>query len=322
MPIPNNTLNKWLDLISNKQTFDIKLSDELSNAYNKQTKLNYIISFDVEFLKYFIKGHQYQTIREMGGLILEKRLNEWFLICIFHFNLSPLIKNINQYYLVTTTYATISDETYKKANEIEKQLLPEYNYELLESKKYLSNNKIQELLELKKTDFDKFIKRVGKIKHSIKGDDLIKYKKDYNLFKELINLILNDPDTLDRQINIDKQNLFINLTNELFSNSLLIIKGMEDIKSLKNHTLLLKQKSINIKYMFDIAKYNDLLFKKCNSAELEKTYICLAKLNFTNKYSAFLKIIEDFTNLKAHNPLVDAYYTWIIFNIFIIEKNI
>ena len=67
---------------------------------------------------------------------------------------------------------------------------------------------------------------------------------------------------------------------------------------------------------FDIAQYNNVLFKNCDSAELEKSYICLEKANLTQKYNQYFDIIKKFTNNKAHNPLIDAYYTWIIFNIY------
>ena len=82
--------------------------------------------------------------------------------------------------------------------------------------------------------------------------------------------------------------------------------------------MLLNIKSYNFDY-FDIAQYNNDLFNNCNSAELEKSFICLKNLNLTQKYDKYFKIIKKFTNFKAHNPLIDAYYTWIIFNIYNIK---
>jgi 2-polyprenyl-3-methyl-5-hydroxy-6-metoxy-1,4-benzoquinol methylase len=104
---------------------------------------------------------------------------------------------------------------------------------------------------------------------------------------------------------------------KLFSKSYLIVKGVEDIKALKNHTILLNEEPVILTNYFDIAIYNEQLFKKCNSAELEKTFICLEKLNKTQLYNDYYQHIKTFTNLKAHNPLVDAYYTWVIFNIYL-----
>ena len=76
---------------------------------------------------------------------------------------------------------------------------------------------------------------------------------------------------------------------------------------------------VKLKY-FDIAQHNKILFDKCDSAELEKTYLCLQKMNLTQKYNKYSDIINKFTKMKAHNPLTDAYYTWVIFNIFQLKK--
>jgi len=314
-------LDEWLSFIPLKKIINIGLNNKLTEIYNKKTKLNYIISFDVEFIRYLIKNEQKQNIHEMGGIILIKKNNKWYLYCIFHFNLKPLITNINQYYFLKSLYNTVSDKTNKKLIKIENKILPENNINNFEkmniTKIYLSKTKINKLVLLRCTDNEKLEKKLGKIKHMIKGSDLIKYP-EYDLFKKSIYLINNDKEVLKRQINY--QNKFINLTNLLFSKSLLIVKGKEDINALKNHTLMLNEKYIELNNIVDIAEYNDILHKKCNSAELEKTYYCLSNLNFTNDYKSYLKIIKDFTNLKAHNPLVDAYYTWIIYNIFLLNK--
>ena len=228
-----------------------------------------------------------------------------------------MIKNIKQYYLLTSSYNTISENTLKKVIEIEKELLPENIIKSPDDINILKTNKIIKRYLSRKTinnpDFNFLKKKISKIKHQIKGYDLD--GREYELFKKSIELILNDQDSLSRQINKYNQIKFINLTNKLFLKSYLIVKGLEDIKALKNHSLLLNQNSKRLVNYFDIARYNEMLFKKCNSAELEKTYICLENLNLTNKYDQFKQIIMMFTKMKPHNPLVDAYYTWIIFNI-------
>jgi hypothetical protein len=309
-------MEEWIDLIPNKMLINIKIDDELSNKYNKLTNLKYIISFDVEFLKYSIDNRQIQTIHELGGLLLEKR-ETWYLMYIFHFNLIPIYKNIKQYYLLTSSYNTVSEDTFKKLIEIEKELLPENIIKSPDDLDLLKTNKIIKRYLSMKTinnpDFNYIKKKISKIKHQIKGYDL--YGKEFELFKKSIELILNDSDSVSRQIKEYNQIKFLNLTNKLFSNSYLIVKGLEDIKALKNHLLLLKQNSKKLLNYFDIAQYNEMLFKKCNSAELEKTYLCLENLKLTDKYNQFKKIIMMFTKMKPHNPLVDAYYTWIIFNI-------
>jgi len=309
-------MEEWINFIPNKKLINIKLDDELSKKYNKLTQLNYIISFDVEFLKYSIDNRQIQSIHELGGLLLEKR-ETWYLMYIFHFNLIPIYKNIKQYYLLTSSYNTISENTLKKVIEIEKELLPENIIKSPDDINKLKTNKIIKRYLSRKTfnnpDFIFLKKKISKIKHQIKGDDL--NGREYELFKKSIELILNDSDSLSRQIKEYDQIKFLNLTNKFFSNSYLIVKGLEDIKALKNHLLLLNQNSKRLVNYFDIACYNKMLFKKCNSAELEKTYLCLENLNLTNKYDQFKQIIIMFTKMKPHNPLIDAYYTWIIFNI-------
>jgi len=326
-------LEEWISLIPKKVFINKKIDKSLSNKYDKITNLPYIISFDIEFINYNniriipkqriqptqptqTKHNNYerlQTIHELGGLIFEKKNDGWYLTYLFHFNLIPIIKNIKQYYLLTSQYNTLSNKTLEKVVELEKQLLPEnININLLGEnriiKRYLPYYK-------KFTDINILKKKISKIKYMIKGTDLS--KPDYELFKKIITLILNDKDSIQREINKDKQNIFIKLTNELFSKSYLIVKGVEDIKALKNHTILLNEEPVKLTNYFDIAIFNEQLFKKCNSAELEKTFICLEKLNKTQLYNDYYQHIKTFTNLKAHNPLVDAYYTWVIFNIYL-----
>ena len=316
----NNLLNNWLDLISNKKIYQIKLDDNIINKFNKLTLLKYIISFDIEFIRYVIKYKQVQTINEMGGIVFLKINNEWYLHAIFHLNLVPIIKNINQYYLLTSNYNTISKTTFNKVINNEKLLLPEYKINENNYKKILLKDPIinlyikpKEIKLLLKKDYEIIKKKVEKIKFMIKGNDLVNLPNEYNIFIKNINLILNDKKVKKRQI--IKTNEFIKLTNKLFSISFLIVKGLEDIKALKNHTILLQQKYILLTNFFDIAIYNELLFNKCNSAKLEETYFCLEKMNLINDYEKYYNIINKFIEFKAHNPLVDSYYTFIIFMI-------
>ena len=317
-----NILNEWLNLISNKKIVNTKLDDNITFILNKMTKLNYIISFDIEFIRYIIKNKQVQTINEMGGIIFIKINNIWYLHSIFHLNFPPLIKNINQYYLLTSNYNTITNNTYNKIIKNEKLLLPEHKINETNYKEILLNDPIINLyiksnqinILLKNQNYNIIKTKIEKIKYMIKGYDLIKLPKEYKLFTKNINLILSDSNVKFRQIT--KINNFIKLTNELFSISYLIVKGLEDIKALKNHTILLKQNYIILTHLFDISKYNQILFNKCNSAKLEDSYLCLQKMNLLQNYNKYYNIINKFTEMKAHNPLVDAYYTFIIFIVF------
>jgi hypothetical protein len=236
------------------------------------------------------------------------------------------LNNKNQYYLLTSNYNTVSEKTKNKLIENEKDFLPEnkitektYEKTLLNDhliNLYIKPKQIDILLNL---NIDAILKKIEKIKYMIKGYDLLKLPNEYQKFINNIELILNDSNVKFRQVK--DTNRFINLTNELFSSSYLIVKGLEDIKALKNHTILLKQNYINLKNIFDIAKYNNILFKKCNSAQLEKTYKCLENLNLLSKYNKYYDIINAFTEMNAHNPLVDAYYTFIIFIVFTLNNN-
>lgn len=243
-------LNKWLKLVPIKYIINLELEQFITDEYNKNIKEDLIISFDIEFIKYIIKYSQIITIHEMGGLILLRNNNKWYLYCLFHLNMIPLISNINQYYLLTSNYNTLSDDTYKKVVENELKLLPENDIDHLKNneivKKYLSDSKIEELIA------NKNYKKISKIKYMIKGYDLARYNKFYKLFINNIKLILNDSEVIKRQILKEDEKQFIKLTNKLFSKSYLIIKGLEDLKALKNHTLLLNETSIKLTNYFDI----------------------------------------------------------------------
>jgi hypothetical protein len=318
----NDILNDWLNMIPNKKIIKIKLDNYISNEFNKLSKLKYIISFDVEFIRYVIKYKQVQTINEMGGIVFIKINNDWYLHSIFHLNIKPFITNINQYYLLTSNYNTVTDSTSQKVIKNEKLLLPEHKINENNYKELLLNDPIINLYMkpiqiktlLENNNFSIIKNKIEKIKYMIKGYDLIKLPKEHKLFTENINLILNDINTKNRQV--IKTNNFIELTNQLFSISFLIVKGLEDIKALKNHTILLKKNYVILKFFFDISIYNQILFEKCNSSKLQDTYFCLEKMNILNNYNKYYNIINKFTKMKAHNPLVDAYYTFIIFIVF------
>ena len=209
-------MEEWINLIPNKKLINVKLEDNLTDKYNKLTKMNYIISFDVEFLRYSINNSQVPTIHELGGLLFEKKNNIWYFMYIFHFNLIPIIKNIRNYYLLTSQYNTVSDDTLKKIVEIENELLPENCINTLKTnkivKRYLPKKIISKLLNEK--DITTIKKKLSKIKYSIKGSDL--NGKDYELFKKSTELILNDPDSVARQIRKEDEIKFINLLKKLF----------------------------------------------------------------------------------------------------------
>ena len=314
-------IDEWVNLIPQKKIINIELDDDLSKKYNNLINNDIIICFDIEFLNYIIKTKYIKTINELGGILFVKKNNKWYLYCIFHFNLKPLSKNINHYQLLTSQYNTTSNDTKKKIIKNEKLLLPEFKITEKNYKKillndvlinnYMSKTAINKLLN--ENNFEMILKKISKIKYMINGQNLKKLHNEFKLFETNINLILNDRDVKKRLIDNSKK--FIKLTNILFNKSYLIIKGVEDLKAIENHSILLKLDKVTFTNIFNIDIYNQVLYNKCNSAQLEKTYICLDNFNLLKKYNKYVKIISDFTEFKAHNPLVDAYYTWIVFNI-------
>ena len=60
-------LDEWLNLIDNKLLLLIELP-----FFNIKIKYNYIIIFDIEFLKFKINNKQIRSIHEMGGILLIK----------------------------------------------------------------------------------------------------------------------------------------------------------------------------------------------------------------------------------------------------------
>ena len=122
----------------------------------------------------------------------------------------------------------------------------------------------------------------------------------------------------------DHKEVLINFVSMIKNKKCLnIIKGFEDLKAINNHALLYNCINENIvtnnkiNYV-DIADYNDDLYKKCGSAKLYETYLCLMKykhLHDENWIKVGDAIIKEYMklNMKPHNPLVDAYYTLIVY---------
>ena len=214
---------------------------------------------------------------------------------------------------------------------------------LLQNKKLVSNNQILNkfkdqmlslltLLEnLKKDDNilnDNILTLVTKINTNLKGFIYLKLIRKYHkthLFKQINDLYLNDSYIKSITVPIvNHDKVLINFMNSVkFSKCLNIIKGFEDLKALNNHALLLNCVNQNIiinndiNYV-DIADYNDDLYKKCGSAKLYETYLCLMKYKQLDNETwirvgdALLKNYMKL-NMKPHNPLVDAYYTLIVY---------
>lgn len=288
-----NLLKSWSSYINIKKKVSIKLSDELNQAY-EHIKLDIMIAFDIEFIRLHRNNDQMQTVNEVGGIVLQKINNFWYITLLFHFNMPSQHKNINELYLMMTKYNTLSKTTTEKNIKLENELLDYFIPENAGPK-------------IKKYCF------------KISGYKLKKNKIQHDLFTQIINNVFNDKEYKKRLIKDDVE--FMKLTNVLFNKSYLIVKGNEDFKALNNHMQLLDIKPLPFDNYFDIAIYNNFLFNKCKSAELSKSYVCLEELHLTKSFDKYASIIEKFTGeFKFHNPLIDSYCSWVIYNIFILKK--
>jgi hypothetical protein len=102
-------------------------------------------------------------------------------------------------------------------------------------------------------------------------------------------------------------------------NSLLMVKGNMDLIAIDNlmkkYNLPILPKTIIV---YDIAYFNDIFRKLCESAQLENTYNCIIEKNLldsefnTDYKNIFQSLVLIDKKLIAHNPLVDSFYTLIV----------
>jgi len=95
---------------------------------------------------------------------------------------------------------------------------------------------------------------------------------------------------------------------EVYSESLIIVKGLGDINSLKNASLIYNFQYKNPLDIIDIAEWNEESTRLCETAKLEGSYNCIKK-----KLDKETKTIADFLPLeKAHDPSTDASMTLLV----------
>ena len=316
----------FLKTINDKNIFFDILNDKLQKLYDNITTKNYIISFDIEFLRYNYDKININYIFEIGGIIIHKYKNKWYLISFFHYNIKPHLIN-DDMFIQNSEYCTISNETYNKVKKLENKLLPHLIYKRIDLNEIIindlmNNNLINLLLSKNKliniinnNNYDKFIKELKKILFKINGNFLKKnhLNYEYYLYNEINNLIFNDKDINYRYIKNIKKNLL--LLKKIINNGYSIVKGIEDFNVIKNHLNLFNiDFNINDNYYYDIAKYNNELYNICNSAELKKSFICLINKKIIDENDDIYIKLKNNIYMKAHNPLVDSLMTLIIFN--------
>ena len=320
--IDNNIYN-LLKNITDKNILFTLVNDNLQYLYSNLTNKNYIFIFDIEFINYLIDKINYNYIFEIGGIIIHKYNNKWYIIAFFNYNIKPIYVD-NNMYLLNSEYSTISNETYNKIKKYEFKLLPHNIYtdikninidELFKNKlvnKFLSKDKIYKLYKDK--NYKKIHKELKQIIFKINGNNLLnnKLKYEFNLYNKINNLILNDPDINNRYVDKIKNNLI--LLKKIIINGYSIVKGTEDFKAITNTFNIYNIKQIQFIDYFDIAKFNKELYELCNSAELKNTFDCLMQKKLISYNDDIYLELKKYKYIKAHNPLVDSFMTLIIFN--------
>jgi hypothetical protein len=93
-----------------------------------------------------------------------------------------------------------------------------------------------------------------------------------------------------------------------YSESTIIVKGTGDIEALQNASKMYDFDYLQPRHIVDIAMWNPQSRRKCGTAKLEGTYLCIKK-----HLDKETKQIENFLPLeKAHDPTTDASMTLIV----------
>lgn len=354
----DHNIQKLANLIPNKILLWHEVDNNISMYYKTDKK--YIFAFDAEFQNVLIQNpkgykaekgyHNFSFIRginELGGVLFYKYNNKWYWIMAFYINLPFLTNNIDDIFLLHSEYSDVSKNNKAKLLKLENKLFI-YNSldELIKTdnikdlnedeknkitkllisnkliKKFFSKSRIKKLLN-KDITKKRFIKYLKSIQFNIHGKLLkqMHLNREYNIYRTIMKLIIYDKDVKARTVNKVKK--FLICMNILFNDSLLIIKGDLDIVAFKNHAKYYGLEFKNKYATYDIALHNEEFHKLCKSAELKEDYDCLVRFNkdnFVEKYKYYLDKLSEFIHYKAHNPLVDGYLTWIIFNTVINKK--
>lgn len=123
----------------------------------------------------------------------------------------------------------------------------------------------------------------------------------------------------DREIrSAHKPHTWILKFMEIYSNSLVVVKGTNDIKAFQNACTLYGYDYTPPRAVLDIAVWNDQSRQMCGSAKLEETFRCV-KDSFDDNIGDGTRIRDLLPLGKAHDPSVDASMTLLI-ALYIISK--
>jgi hypothetical protein len=338
--------DKYFNDITTKFNNDIILIWDCEFQVFKSNVKNKKIEYEITNGQQMIR-----CISEIGLLLFLKINKNIYLAGIFHLGfLNKEFTNIKNFIPFYHEYMSTNNLSTNKIINIENNIYPHIKFEkiwnqfkfnndiknfqkhtinLLNDKILQKNksivekfksqlNQLIDLIEYDQNSVDKLISKiVTNLKNIIYNNTINKLNKTDEFIK-IRNIYLNDSYIKSILINNYNHNAVIDNLNMIFANGLNIVKGYEDIKAIYNHNLLLNDKLHKIKYIIDIAEYNDTIYKLCNSAKLYESYLCLRD-TFGDVNSDLLIILKKWmeSNFKPHNPLVDAFYTlqvYILYN--------
>jgi hypothetical protein len=129
----------------------------------------------------------------------------------------------------------------------------------------------------------------------------------HKILEEGIHIYLNDPYIKKHH----KPTSWLKSFMDVYSESLIIVKGSSDIEALENackyHKITYKKPLA----VFDIAEWNTQSHLKCGTAKLEGTYDCIQ--NEIPDSAGKKRRFRDILPLgEAHNPLSDASMTFLV----------
>jgi hypothetical protein len=149
---------------------------------------------------------------------------------------------------------------------------------------------------------DEIVDKIGMEWNNVHSSILNKYQQ--KLFKKAINIYKNDSNINKHH----KTNRWIKQFLKIYSNSTIIVKGSEDIKSLKNICNILDYEYLEPKHIIDISLFNKKSKNMCGSAKLFDSFNCIY-----NKLPYEIKQFLPYLEVKeAHDPRTDASMTLIV----------
>lgn len=246
-----------------------------------------IICFDLEFQntnfnlsdKNYVASdgsRSYSFIREFGLLAFIKK-KSWYYIgnIILNFpNLTYLVDS-NSIRYISLTYSSVTKNT-EKIMAINDEMFKDSPKIIFETyPNTCNNNNLQELV----------------------------------LYQNKI--YWDDPLVKERTLNLQQAKEFLNLFLSLSNKSIFVLKGQSDIKVIKNQYFSFFNivKHNIFKNIYDIELFNGFSNFFFGRATLEKTFIGLTELPIYKQCAFFNKYIS---NLKAHNPVSDSFYTIVV----------